>query len=249
MYDPKPDAPVEFRGEFAAIGTKVLGLDFCEHMPLQAQIADKLSVIRGIKFKGRHDPYELLSGFPSARTGEIRASEKWPVFGSVVSRIHCDDATTMPHYVNLNDLRVGLERYPIADAPVPTASAVGRMQQMRARCAETSPLTRWQRAVSGPSYACCRSRCIATKARIRTSWTVAFFRICLLGRNRSRDVLATGGDQYGERDTLALHRDPFFTHESVCELPGQRGLASTPGSRQGIRSQTSCDGSSLVPAD
>src|SRR6187455_1925692 len=32
MYDPKPDAPVEFRGEFAAIGTNVPGLDFCEHM-------------------------------------------------------------------------------------------------------------------------------------------------------------------------------------------------------------------------
>ena len=42
MYDPKPDAPVEFRGEFATIGTRVPGLDFCEHMPLQAQIADKL---------------------------------------------------------------------------------------------------------------------------------------------------------------------------------------------------------------
>src|SRR4249920_1323824 len=55
MYDPKPDAAVEFRGEFASIRTKVPGMDFCEHMPLQAQIADKLSVIRGIKFQGRHD--------------------------------------------------------------------------------------------------------------------------------------------------------------------------------------------------
>ncbi|MDZ4685789.1 MAG: DUF1501 domain-containing protein, partial [Planctomycetaceae bacterium] len=106
MYDPKPDAPVEFRGEFGTIRTRVQGLDFCEHLPLQAQIADKLSVIRGIKFLGRHDPYELLSGYPSARTGEIRAGEKWPVFGSVVSRLRSDDAADMPPYVNLNDLRV-----------------------------------------------------------------------------------------------------------------------------------------------
>jgi hypothetical protein len=106
MYDPKPDAPVEFRGEFASIETNIPGLNFCEHMPLQAQIADKLSVIRGIKFKGRHDPYELLSGYPSARTGEIRAGEKWPVFGSVVSRLRGDEAASMPPYVNLNDLRV-----------------------------------------------------------------------------------------------------------------------------------------------
>jgi hypothetical protein len=105
MYDPKPDAPLEFRGEFASIPTKLPGLEFCEHLPLQAQIADKLSVIRGIKFRGRHDPYELLSGYPSARTGEIRAGEKWPAFGSVVSRLRGEAASTMPPYVNLNDLR------------------------------------------------------------------------------------------------------------------------------------------------
>ncbi|HVX64689.1 MAG TPA: DUF1501 domain-containing protein [Pirellulales bacterium] len=106
MYDPKPQAPLEFRGEFAAIPTKVPGLDVCEHLPLQAQIADKLSVIRGIKFLGRHDPYELLSGRPSARTGEIRTGEKWPAFGAVASRLHGDRASLMPPYVNLNDLRV-----------------------------------------------------------------------------------------------------------------------------------------------
>lgn len=109
MYDPKPAAPVEFRGEFGTIRTKVPGLDFCEHLPLQAQIADKLSVVRGMKFLGRHDPYELLSGYPSARSGEIRAGEKWPVFGSVVSRLRGNVATGMPPYVNLNDLRLGLE--------------------------------------------------------------------------------------------------------------------------------------------
>ncbi|HEU0068680.1 MAG TPA: DUF1501 domain-containing protein, partial [Nitrospiraceae bacterium] len=106
MYDPKPDAPVEYRGEFGVIPTNLPGLNFCEHMPLQAQIADKMSVMRGIKFLGRHDPYELLSGRPSARTGEIRAGEKWPAFGSVVSRLRSDDATSVPPYVNLNDLRV-----------------------------------------------------------------------------------------------------------------------------------------------
>ena len=116
MYDPKPDAPMEYRGEFGTIPTKVPGLDFCEHMPLQAQIADKLSVIRGIKFKGRHDPYELLSGYPSASSGQIRAGEKWPVFGSVVSRLRGDEATAMPPYVNLNDLRLVPEA---DDAEVP----------------------------------------------------------------------------------------------------------------------------------
>ena len=106
MYDPKPLAPAEYRGEFGSIATSVPGLNFTDLMPLQAEIAHKMSVIRGMKFLGRHDPYELLSGYPSARTGEIRAGEKWPVFGSVVSRLRSDGASSMPPYVNLNDLRV-----------------------------------------------------------------------------------------------------------------------------------------------
>ena len=106
MYDLKPAAPVEVRGEFQPIRTRTPGLDVCELMPLQAQIADKFSVINGMYFTGRHDPYELLSGHSSARTGEIRSNEKWPAWGSVVSRIRSNRSTTIPPYVNLNDLRV-----------------------------------------------------------------------------------------------------------------------------------------------
>src|SRR5262245_12950120 len=57
-YDPKPDSPVEFRGEFRSIRTRLPGLDLCEHLPLQAKIADRFTVIRGLKFRGKHDPYE-----------------------------------------------------------------------------------------------------------------------------------------------------------------------------------------------
>jgi hypothetical protein len=113
MYDLKPNAPVEFRGEFKPIKTRLPGLDVCELMPLQTQIADKLSVIRGMRFQGAHNAYELLSGFPAARTLEIR--EKWPVFGSVVSRLRSTQET-MPAYVNVNDLRFGPE---VDDPEVP----------------------------------------------------------------------------------------------------------------------------------
>ena len=43
MYDMKPLAPAEYRGEFKPIRTNVPGIDLCEHMPLQATIADKFS--------------------------------------------------------------------------------------------------------------------------------------------------------------------------------------------------------------
>src|SRR5687767_14347280 len=51
MYDMKPDAPVEYRGEFRPIRTSVPGFDICELMPRQARIADKLAVIRNMQFK------------------------------------------------------------------------------------------------------------------------------------------------------------------------------------------------------
>src|ERR671939_439741 len=46
MYDLKPDAPKEFRGEFNPIKTNVAGVQICEHMPLQAKMWDKLACVR-----------------------------------------------------------------------------------------------------------------------------------------------------------------------------------------------------------
>jgi hypothetical protein len=46
----KPDAPAEIRGEFQPIATNLPGFDICELMPLQAEIADKLAVIRNAQW-------------------------------------------------------------------------------------------------------------------------------------------------------------------------------------------------------
>src|SRR6188508_2277595 len=63
-YDMKPNAPVEIRGEFSPIRTNVPGFDICEHLPLQAQIADKLALVRNLRFNPNfHDPVELFSGY------------------------------------------------------------------------------------------------------------------------------------------------------------------------------------------
>ncbi len=44
--DPKPHAPAEVRGEFAPIGTKIAGVQFCEHLPKLAQQADRWAILR-----------------------------------------------------------------------------------------------------------------------------------------------------------------------------------------------------------
>src|SRR4051794_17792093 len=51
LYDLKPDAPVEYRGEFKPIKTNVPGMEICELLPLQARIADKLAIVRNMKFE------------------------------------------------------------------------------------------------------------------------------------------------------------------------------------------------------
>src|SRR5215471_18801076 len=65
MYDLKPDAPKEFRGEFNPIATNVAGIQICEHMPLQAKMFDKLAVIRSIQpLVEEHSDSEVTTGYP-----------------------------------------------------------------------------------------------------------------------------------------------------------------------------------------
>ena len=47
-WDLKPHSPAEYRGEFKPIRTVVPGLSICEHLPLLAQRADKLALIRSM---------------------------------------------------------------------------------------------------------------------------------------------------------------------------------------------------------
>jgi uncharacterized protein (DUF1501 family) len=97
MYDLKPDAPVEYRGEFKPIRTNVPGMDICELFPLQAKIADKFAIIRNMKFQQEgHTAPELYTGFLKGNR---------PSFGSVVSKLRHDAGvrSPLPPYVYLGD--------------------------------------------------------------------------------------------------------------------------------------------------
>ena len=58
MYDMKPEAPKEYRGEFMPIKPNVPGMEVCELFPRHAKIADKYNIIRSIHhdFAGRPMP-------------------------------------------------------------------------------------------------------------------------------------------------------------------------------------------------
>jgi hypothetical protein len=100
MYDLKPDAPAEYRGEFAPIHTNVPGLDVCELMPEHAKIADKFSIIRGLRTHGNHDPTELLTGIPASASGQIGTTRR-PAIGCVVSKFRGAEGP-IPPYVSVS---------------------------------------------------------------------------------------------------------------------------------------------------
>src|SRR3954468_9707319 len=64
MYELKPGAPKEYRGEFNPIATNVPGIQICEHMPLQARMWDKLACIRSIISVDEHSDSLVMTGYP-----------------------------------------------------------------------------------------------------------------------------------------------------------------------------------------
>ena len=47
-WDPKPEAPIEYRGEFGAMRTNVPGIQICDLLPMSARCMDKWSIIRSL---------------------------------------------------------------------------------------------------------------------------------------------------------------------------------------------------------
>jgi hypothetical protein len=82
-FDPKPDAPVEIRGEFGTIPTTLPGVRLVEHLPRLAQHTDKFSIIRG------HNPQNGSHGMADhlMMSGhKFNPSLPFPCYGSVVAK-------------------------------------------------------------------------------------------------------------------------------------------------------------------
>src|SRR5215467_2193458 len=96
-YDMKPDAPVEYRGDFRPIRTVVPGLDVCEYLPLHAKLAGKFSVIRSIAHTfadhgGGHKKF-LTGRDPFQPTGFVNDH---PCVGSMVAKLREKPTDTVP---------------------------------------------------------------------------------------------------------------------------------------------------------
>jgi hypothetical protein len=71
MFDLKPDAPAEIRGDFNPIDTSLAGVQICEHMPRIAKLMHRTTLIRSLSHGyNSHNPYALLTGFAGGNDRE-----------------------------------------------------------------------------------------------------------------------------------------------------------------------------------
>jgi hypothetical protein len=103
MWDPKPAAPREIRGPYDTIATKLPGVRFCEHLPLQAKIADKLSIIRSVDCSAsNHTPITMQAGNSLARrTDDGKDGGGYPSMGSIAAKFRGANVPEMPGFVGL----------------------------------------------------------------------------------------------------------------------------------------------------
>jgi hypothetical protein len=106
MYDLKPAAPAEFRGEFKPIATNVPGVQICELMPRQARMFDKLAVVRSIApVTEEHSDSETSTGYPEA----VNRTAQHPAFGAVMSKLRGSASADIPPFVSLRGMAPGTE--------------------------------------------------------------------------------------------------------------------------------------------
>src|SRR5229473_7719489 len=113
-FDLKPDAPVEFRGEFQPIATNVPGMRICEHLPRLARQADKYCLIRSMNHPHpRHGwgLYYMLTGRRHNRP-DLDAPptpDDFPGLGGLVAKLgphrrELPPAVTLPRWNRFLDL-------------------------------------------------------------------------------------------------------------------------------------------------
>ncbi|MDA1164602.1 MAG: DUF1501 domain-containing protein [Planctomycetota bacterium] len=111
MYDLKPDAPTEIRGEFQPISTSVPGIEICELMPRLAANAQKLTFLRSLMgFKNDHNTHWCSTGWeshppmPSSPIIPGYPPGDWPSLGAVLSKQFGPRVTGVPPTVDLSSV-------------------------------------------------------------------------------------------------------------------------------------------------
>lgn len=100
MFDLKPQAAAEFRGEFSPIATNVAGVEICEHFAKLATMADKFAILRSIVGSaGEHSNHQTHTAY---HTRDLRNAGGRPALGSVVAKMQGEGAGGAPAFISYN---------------------------------------------------------------------------------------------------------------------------------------------------
>ena len=84
MFDMKPHAPKEIRGEFRPIPTSAPGIQICEHLPNVAKLMHKATLIRTITHNyNSHDPLAIMTGFAGGNAQKPAQPTDPPDIGAI----------------------------------------------------------------------------------------------------------------------------------------------------------------------
>jgi Protein of unknown function (DUF1501) len=101
MWDPKPDAPPEIRGEFSPIKTSVPGVLFGEHIPKFARLMHRCTVIRSANHSVNNAHaaavYCALTGHDRGEIGGGARPDDYPSIGSVTGMHRPPEGAIVPH--------------------------------------------------------------------------------------------------------------------------------------------------------
>lgn len=108
-YDPKPNAPSEYKGPLNSVSTVLPGVQFSQYMAEQAKVADKLAVIRSIHHKSSsHGTSSHLTQTGYYLRNRQSRENDMPCFGSLASRVRGPHQPGMPAFVSLpREMRFG----------------------------------------------------------------------------------------------------------------------------------------------
>lgn len=99
-WDSKPERPENNRGPFGVTQTKLPGVVISEHLPKQAAMLDKFTIIRSVD--ARHSNHEPNKVFQTANlAAEARTNpeaEKYPALASIIAKHHGANHPSMPPY-------------------------------------------------------------------------------------------------------------------------------------------------------
>jgi hypothetical protein len=99
MWDLKPDAPVEIRGEYSPIRSTVPGMEICELFPRLAAMAERFAIIRSISDSdGDHAAYQCMTG---RKKNAQPPPGGWPAMGAWASKLQGNVNPSVPAHCSL----------------------------------------------------------------------------------------------------------------------------------------------------